>query len=150
MAKLRVYLDTSVFSAYHDDRTPERQAETRRFWGRLGAFEVVTSEATRWEMLRTPDVERRATLLDTMPAVEVASVPDAAGDVADEYVAAGAFTARKRDDAIHLATAALTGCQILVSWDYRHLVRRRVRGIVAEANARLGLPTVEIVSPPEM
>jgi len=38
----RVYLDTSVPSAYWDDRAPERQELTKRFWSeRLPDFDPV-------------------------------------------------------------------------------------------------------------
>jgi tRNA isopentenyl-2-thiomethyl-A-37 hydroxylase MiaE len=33
--KPRVFLDTSVISAYFDARTPERMAQTRGAWGTL-------------------------------------------------------------------------------------------------------------------
>jgi hypothetical protein len=36
--KLRVYLDTSVISAYYDIRAPERQAVTHEFWAQLKDF----------------------------------------------------------------------------------------------------------------
>ncbi len=45
--KLRVYLDTSVLSAYFDERTPDRMVETRVFWVRLSEFEVSTSTLVR-------------------------------------------------------------------------------------------------------
>jgi len=44
--KLRVYLDTSVFSAYYDERVTDRQAATEEFWARSGEFELVTSDST--------------------------------------------------------------------------------------------------------
>jgi predicted nucleic acid-binding protein len=46
--RLRVYLDTSVISAYFDTRRPERQAETRAFWRRLSELDVTISEVTEW------------------------------------------------------------------------------------------------------
>ena len=57
--KLRVYLDTSVISAYFDDRAPDRMAETRAFWSKLPQFEVSTSALVREEIERTPDARRR-------------------------------------------------------------------------------------------
>ncbi len=48
--KLRVYLDTSVLSAYFDERTPDRMVETRVFWVRLSEFEVYTSTLVREEI----------------------------------------------------------------------------------------------------
>jgi hypothetical protein len=47
--KLRMYFDTSVFSAYDDDQMPDRQHQTEDFWGRLDAFEAATSELAREE-----------------------------------------------------------------------------------------------------
>ncbi len=35
MLKSRIYLDTSVPSAYFDERTPERQQLTREFWSKI-------------------------------------------------------------------------------------------------------------------
>jgi predicted nucleic acid-binding protein len=40
--RLRVYLDTSVFSAYIDERTPERRQLTVEFWLRLPGIEIVS------------------------------------------------------------------------------------------------------------
>ncbi len=42
--KLRVYLDTSVFSALYDERTTDRRGQTEEFWGRRGQFDIATSE----------------------------------------------------------------------------------------------------------
>ena len=61
--KLRTYLDTSVFSAYFDERAPDRLLLTRDFWRRTAEFEIATSELTRRELEATPDAGRRAELL---------------------------------------------------------------------------------------
>jgi len=42
--RLRLYLDTSVISAYVDERLPERQRATLAFWERLGGYDVAISE----------------------------------------------------------------------------------------------------------
>lgn len=57
--KLRVYLDTSVFSAYYDDRLADRQTATKEFWSRLGEFDAATSEVGRQVniSLRLPTIE---------------------------------------------------------------------------------------------
>ncbi len=60
--KLRIYLDTSIFSAYYDDRAPDRRTQTEEFWTRIASFEASTSELARDELSRTPDGERRAKL----------------------------------------------------------------------------------------
>jgi len=42
--EIRVYLDTSVISALFDDRNPERQDLTKRFFDEIESFEVYISE----------------------------------------------------------------------------------------------------------
>ena len=61
--KLRVYLDTSVFSAYYDDRLIERKAETEQFWKKLNQFEVSTSEIAKEELAETPDDDLRKKII---------------------------------------------------------------------------------------
>ena len=46
---MRLYLDTSVFSAYYDERTPERLRMTRDFWHVLDRHEKLCSE---WACLK--------------------------------------------------------------------------------------------------
>ena len=53
--KLRIYLETSVFSAYCDMRHPDRKTETEQFWKGLNAFEASTSEIAKMEILRYPE-----------------------------------------------------------------------------------------------
>ena len=61
--KLRVYLDTSVVSAYCDERAHERMLETREFWFRLDEFEVSVSMLVQQENEQTLDAERRSYFL---------------------------------------------------------------------------------------
>jgi predicted nucleic acid-binding protein len=50
-----VYLDTSVLSAYFDDRTPERMQETQEFWKQLGSFRVCISKLVLEEVSQVSD-----------------------------------------------------------------------------------------------
>lgn len=60
MAKQKIYLDSTVPSAYYDSRTPERQGQTLQFWELLlPDFEAVISSAVLSEIRGTPDAERR-------------------------------------------------------------------------------------------
>ena len=148
--KLRVYLDTSVFSAYYDGRTPERMAETRLFWDRLGAMDAVTSGMARQELLRVRDVSRRMALLHLLDGVSVRPVTDETRRVAESYVTAGLFAADRDEDAIHVAAAVISAADVLVSWNFRHLVNRRQRAAIGEITRRLGLTMPEILAPPEV
>lgn len=148
--KLRVYLDTSVFSAYYDDRTPDRQAQTQEFWARLDEFETTTSELARQEIEQTLDPDRRSQLLNMLDSVTIFPVIEEMRNLARSYIAAGAFTPTMFNDALHVAAAVLSRQDVLLSWNFRHLVNRRKRAKVNEVNISLGLPAIEIVAPPEI
>ena len=62
LMKLRLYFDTSVFSAYYDDRVTDRRQQTEEFWTRLNEFEVATSDLAPQELAQTPDPDRRTAL----------------------------------------------------------------------------------------
>jgi len=148
--KLRVYLDTSVFSALCDQRVADRQAATREFWERLGAFEVATSEVARDELAQAPDDDLRTTLHELLESVTIHPVTEEMTALARHYVAGGVFSPAMFNDALHVAAAVLTRQNVLLSWNFRHLVNRRRRAQVNQINVSLGLPTIEIIAPPEM
>ena len=148
--KLRIYLDTSVFSVYYDERTPERQAETRAFWLRLDAFEAASSELAREELLQTPDDGQRAMLLGLMEGFAIHPITEDMKTLAHRYVEKDVFPVKVFNDALHVAAAVLTRQDILVSWNFKHLVNRQRRAKVNDINTSLGLPTIEIVPPPEV
>lgn len=148
--KLRVYFDTSVFCVYCDDRTPDRRDDTKEFWGRLNEFETATSELTREELLLTPDEEQRARLLRLLEGIPVHALTEEMKALARCYVEKEVFAVKVFNDALHVAAAVLTRQDVLVSWNFKHLVNRRRRARINDVNVALGLPTIEIVSPPEV
>lgn len=148
--KLRIYLDTSVFSVLLDERTPVRQAETRGLWSVLSGYEVSSSVLARTELERTHDPVRRQELLALLDGVELHPVTAEMQVLADAYVEAGIFTPLMLDDATHVSAAVLTRQDLLVSWNFKHLVNRRRRAMINEVNVLRGLPGIEIVAPPEL
>ena len=129
--KLKIYLDTSVFSAYFDDRAQDRRAQTLEFWERIAAFDTCTSDLAREELEKTPNVERRKRLLGLLYGLTLHSITDEMTQLSERYVRAGVFTAIMMNDAVHVAAAVLTRQDLLLSWNFKHLVNRvrRARSI---------------------
>lgn len=148
--KLRVYLDTSVFSAYLDDRAPERKADTTEFWKRLHQYEFSTSELARQELARTPDPDHRVKLLKLLEGFNLLKIDAEMKELAKHYIDGGIFLPTMADDALHVSAAVLSRQDILLSWNFKHLVNRRRRALVNQLNTARGLPTIEIVAPPEI
>ena len=148
--RLRLYLDTSVISAYMDDRMPERRWATLEFWGRLREFDVSISELTVTEVRATGAVGPRRQMEELIAPFEVLPVGEEDRALAREYVRRGVFSPATMDDALHVAVAVVSRRDLLVSWNFRHLVNRRRRALVNEVSISLGYPTIEIIAPPEL
>jgi len=148
--KLRLYLDTSVFSACIDDRAPDRRALTEEFWKTLPDYDYSTSELAVEELRQTADPQLRAKMESMLAGFQIILVTDEMRSLANQYILAGAFTRTMLNDAIHVAAATLSRQDVLVSWNFKHLVNRRRRAMVCSVNAREGLPVLDIVSPPEL
>jgi len=55
-----------------------------------------------------------------------------------------------KGDALHLAYAAFYKCDFLLTWNCNHLANANKRQHIRISNARLNLPTPEIVTPLEL
>ena len=148
--KLRVYADTSVFSAYFDDGAADRKSLTREFWQGLGAYECSTSELGVEELRQAADLQLRAQMESLLAGFQIIPITDEMRTLAERYLLAGAFTRTMYNDAVHVAAATLSRQDVLVSWNFKHLVNRRRRAMVAGVNATASLPPIDILSPPEL
>ncbi|PYV29607.1 MAG: hypothetical protein DMG22_22565 [Acidobacteria bacterium] len=148
--KLRLYLDTSVFSAYYDEGVTDRKSQTEQFWARRAEFELSTSALAVQELEQTSERERRAELMALVEGLTIHAITPEMKALASRYVRAEVFTPVMYNDALHVAAAVLTRQDVLLSWNFKHLVNRRRRARINEYNISVGLPAVEIVAPPEV
>jgi len=146
----RLYLDTSVISAHVDERLPERRRATLEFWERLPGYDVAISELTITEVRAARDAALRERMLTAIAGFRVLSVDESARSLAQEYVRRGVFSAAMAIDGLHVALAVTARQDILVSWNFRHLVNRRRRALINDVNAVIGYPSIEILAPPEV
>ncbi len=148
--KQRIYLDTSVISLHDDLRSPDRCAMTREFWKRLAEFEPCVSDVTVREIHDTSDTSRRDQMLRLIADMPVLVTTAEANTLATQYLEQAIFPQTVPDDALHVAIAVLARQDILVSWNFKHLVNQRRRAAVDALNLALGLPTIAILPPPEL
>lgn len=147
----RVYLDTTVPSAYYDDRAPDRQLLTQEFWqGRCLEMDAVISTITLLEIRNTPNEDKRQKMESLVQNLTVLSFSNEADNLAQEYVRRGVFSEKYTADANHVALAVVHGIGYLASWNFRHLVKVNTRREVNLVNALEGYNPIEIVAPPEL
>jgi len=151
-SKKKMYLETSVPSAYYDDRSPKREAQTREFWQGLDLYapfssDLVEKEVRKLEQYGDKHVELMVAILALVEEHSLLRVTEAVNQLADEYVKQGVVSSRMRDDARHLALATINEMDFLVSWNFKHLVRSETRERVRQINKTLGYASFIIASP---
>ena len=77
-------------------------------------------------------------------------VSDEAVVLSDVYIREGAALESNRVDALHIAVATVSRVDVVVSWNFKHIVKlSRIRAYNA-VNLKLGYPELEIRSPLEV
>ncbi len=146
---MHIYLDTSVFSAYYDQRTPERMHLTMAFWKELEKHEKLCSDLTLEELGQVSrDMAQK--LIALTSEFRIIPINDQMKMLAQAYVREGVVPKKYFSDALHVAAAVLGGADILISWNFRHLVKRSTRLLINYINTKRGLRNIEILAPPEI
>ncbi len=145
----RLYLDTSVIGGYFD---PEFAEPTRRLFAALEAvrFVAVLSPVVTRELLLAPEEVQRLVRQPGPIRWEFAAASAEGDRLAQAYLDAGVVGSQFRDDCLHVALATVHRADVLVSWNFRHIVRfDRIRGFNA-VNLREGYGMLDIRSPLEV
>lgn len=151
MKKETLYLDTSVPSAYYDNRAEERQEATIRFWVEvLPHYQVCISTTTIEELEATKDEGLRRNFERLVKGFNILKPNKKIRELTNVYIHKRIFPERYVDDALHVAIATFYKVPYLVSWNFEHLVKVRTRRMVNSVNALEGFGGIEIVSPQEL
>ena len=77
-------------------------------------------------------------------------VSDEAVELLDAYTARGVLGARFRTDMLHIALATVADVDVLVSWNFRHIVRLDKIRLFNAVNLEQGYKPLSIYSPREV
>jgi predicted nucleic acid-binding protein len=128
MNRETIYLDTSVPSAYFDERNPGRMQKTKGFWiPATQDYELVVSEVTLFEIGKTTDSIRREEMFKLIEGLTILELSERAKKLSDAFIDGNLVPASKREDAQHLAIAVENGLDLLVSWNFSHMVSARTQ-----------------------
>jgi predicted nucleic acid-binding protein len=151
MSKPRVYIETTIPSAYYTDRRDARMVNdrlvTRAWWQRaIDSCELVTSRAVLNELARgkSRHVPWRLAMLNGLRLLEA---DDQVRETASVYIRRKAMPANPVGDALHLAIASHHKCDLLVTWNYRHLANPSKLEHMWRINQELGLFLPRIATP---
>lgn len=145
----RFYFDTSVFGGMYDT---EFEKETILLFEKvsLGQITCVYSNLTESELAKAPEHVKDFFQNLKDEHTEVVSVTPEGLQLAQTYISENVVGQTSLDDCIHIATATINKVDVLVSWNFKHIVNvYRIRGYNS-VNLRLGYSTLDIRSPKEI
>ena len=147
--KLRIYTDTSVLGGCEDDEF--REPSRRLIEGFAnGELILVLSDLTLHELDSAPPAVKEVITQVPLSFTERVALSQEAKDLAFEYVSEGVIEPVSRADALHIGLASVAQVDVLVSWNFRHIVNlRRIRGYNS-INLERGYPLLEIRTPWEI
>jgi predicted nucleic acid-binding protein len=147
--KQRFYFDTSVFGGVFDK---EFEEETLQLFERvkLGKIVCMFSDLTEGELSKAPENVKHYFRDLPLENIERVLVTDEIINLASKYIEEKVVGQTSFDDCLHIATATLYKADILISWNFKHIVNvYRIRGYNS-INLRMNYLPLEIRSPKEI
>jgi hypothetical protein len=146
---LSLYLDTSVYGGFFD---PEFELWTKILFNQIndGKFKILYSRLVDIELNNAPSMVREFALSITVNNTETLEISDEAGLLAASSIEEKVVGGTSISDCLHIAIATLNNADILVSWNFKHIVNvNRIRGYNS-VNYKQGHKLLEIRTPREI
>ena len=150
MRKLKLYLDSSTISHLLADDVPEKMADTNQLWEDFIShkYEIFISPVVISEVDNCPE-PKRSYLYTRLQQLqfEVLERTEEVTSLAYEYVKNGVLSEKSMADCLHIAFAVVNNCDIIVSWNFKHLANVKTINKVKIVNAINQYREISIVPP---
>ncbi len=150
--KPRVYIETSVVSYYtgrgsRDVVIAGRQQTTQDFWRLLSTavLPFVSALVVKEAGKGNPAVARSR--LDAIRTFPVLATTPEAERLAQSLIAERSMPAEYPEDALHIAVAAVSRMDIIVTWNFSHINNPFTKMMIRQVVENEGYECPEIVSP---
>lgn len=142
-------MDTSVFGGYFD---PEFEEFTQPLFDRInhGDFIILYSAVTQEELENAPSRVQQLVTNLKVEQTEFIEETEEAVDLANENISEKVVGKTSFADCLHIALATVYRADLLISWNFKHIVNiERIRGYNS-INIKNGYQELEIRSPREL
>ena len=149
MLRLRIYIDTSVIGGCFDEEFKQYSVQLFNEFASREKI-LVVSDLVLLELEGASKEVKN--LLKKVPEdiIEYVFLNEESIALAKAYIREGTLTERNLLDARHIAIATVERVDVLVSWNFKHIVNiNRIR-LINSVNLKLGYPMLEIRSPGEV
>ncbi|MCL1876049.1 MAG: hypothetical protein FWF87_07315 [Synergistaceae bacterium] len=150
MRKLKIYIETSVISYLDQPERGDKAVDSHRLWDKIknGEFKAFISPVVAEELDRCSEPKR--SILQKYLRLIPLGVLQGNTEVAEltaAYIKAEILNQNCFDDCQHIAYACVHGCDIIVSWNFKHIVNHQTISGVKSVNALAGYKEMLIYSP---
>jgi len=149
MFKLRVYIDTSVVGGCLDEEFEGASVQLFDEFAK-GIKTLVISDVLLFELERAPEEVKN--ILKEVPSDNIEYVPlnEESITLANAYITEGAVAEKNLLDARHIAIATIERIDVLVSWNFKHIVNINRIHLLNAVNLKMGYPILDIRNPKEV
>ena len=147
MKVLRIYIENSVIGGYFDTSF---QLPTQKLFElfRKGIYKAVISSHTIYELENgAPEAVK-----ENLKSIDYEEYPvsEIMLDLAQKYMSEKILSSNYYDDALHIAVATVLGVDVLVSWNFKHIVNLNKIKLFNSINLREGYGILDIRTPQEV
>jgi len=150
-----VYVETSVISYLTSRKSQDiivaaHQEITRKWWEeRRGRFDPVISELVYREA-SGGDPDASAARMAAIGDLRILKINDAALHLAERLISKGPIPRQYAEDALHIAVAAVSGVDYLLTWNCKHLANAAHRAMIESVVDEAGYACPIICTPEEL
>jgi hypothetical protein len=144
----KVYTDTSVFGGIFDD---EFAMPSREFFDLIqqGRFKLIVSDIAIREISAAPS-KVQLFYKEMMRYIHIVPMNEEILHLRDAFVSAGIVGEKWADDAGHVAAAVVDGADLIVSWNFKHIVHFDKIPLYNAVSTLNGYHAIDIRSPAEV
>ena len=125
-------------------------SDTQKLWEELKMelYVIVISDVVIEEVLRCPE-PKQSILFEHLAEINYqrVEITDEINAIASQIIKLGILKETNRDDCLHIATAVASGCDYILSWNFKHMANvKTIKGVRAITNL-FGYNNIDIIQP---
>lgn len=147
----KVYIETTVPNYVFNDEVPEKQQVTKQLFSLIHRqlFEPFVSSITIGEINKSPE-PKRSKMFELIRKFPILEPTPQSVRLSEEYIRHYIIPDNFYNDGLHIAIATVNHLDIIVSYNFQHIVNLKTIKGVTGINLLYNLATPEIVSPEEV
>ncbi|MCK9420493.1 MAG: hypothetical protein M0R70_14070 [Nitrospirae bacterium] len=149
MKKRAIYVDTSVIGGCCDLEFKEWSNGILKDF-QEGTFKLLLSELIDAEIEDAPEEVKKVYMKFRQCTDKIVTLSSESIELAEAYLKHKILTHNYRDDARHIAIATVAGADLVVSWNFKHIVHFEKIQKFNAVNIEMGYKPISIYSPREV